>query len=173
MLREPTLRGLLSVGDEAARDALGELPAHVHDDLLTLHEAHAALRHLLCVSAAAPQPGEPAWSELTPLLVMAREAGCDDEAHFCPLEDLSRLRAVLESHQHAVPSLVRLLAFASPQHPLQQRTRGAKGGGHIDFVAQAQAQAGSASSPSTPTAADGAARPRRTAGGATPYVGHG
>ena len=70
-----------------------------------------------------PQDYEAGWGEVRRLVALAREAGCADEAHFFPLEQLAPLRATLHAHQHAVPSLVRLLTWASPQHPLHQRTR--------------------------------------------------
>lgn len=61
-------------------------PASWHsvlDDLLTLNEAHAALRHLLCPGGAdaahQPHQDEPGWAHLCKLLRMAREGGCDDE----------------------------------------------------------------------------------------------
>ena len=59
-------------------------------DLLTLSEAHAALRHLLCGTDAAPQEGEAGWLELRRLISIARTAGCTDEVHFFPLERIER-----------------------------------------------------------------------------------
>ena len=127
MLREPTLRGLLAMDPRDARDILAELPQPILDDLLTLHEAHAALRHLLCAtdirSPPVPRQDEPGWEDLCRLLAFAREAGCEDEVHFLPLEELKPLRAVLLAQQNGVPSLAKLLSFQSPQHPLNQRTR--------------------------------------------------
>jgi len=45
-----------------------ELPQPVVDDLLTLHEAHATLRHLLTATDAAPRHEVRAapWDQLTP-----------------------------------------------------------------------------------------------------------
>ena len=125
MLREPSLRGLLTISEHEARDALAELPQPVIDDLLTLHEAHAAMRHLLIDvgDANAPNPEEAGWSELRQLIRIAREGGCDDEAHFFPLEQLHPLRVALLAHQNGVPSLVKLLSWSSPQVGDQPRTR--------------------------------------------------
>ena len=128
MLREPTLRHLLTVSEDEARDALAELPQPVIDDLMTLNESHAALRHLLIDGTSAPAQDEEGWTELRRLIEIARESGCEDEAHFFPLEQLPALRASLLAHQNAVPSLVRYLPWvASPQHPLNQRTRAKAG----------------------------------------------
>lgn len=123
MLREPTLRHLLTLDERDARDALAELPQPIIDDLLTLHESHAALRHLLCAAAGAPTQHEEGWLEVVRLVELARELACEDEAHFFPLADLASLRAVLLAQENSVPSLVRLLDWASPQYPLNQRTR--------------------------------------------------
>ena len=114
------------------RDALNELPQHIVDDLLTLHEAHAALRHLLCTSPAAPRHSDAGWPDLRRLLAMSREMGCEEEAHFLPLEDFAALRAALDSQQNAVPSLVRLLHWQSPQGHVKQRTRGAYTAGEAE-----------------------------------------
>ena len=130
MLAEPSLRALLEADERDARDVLAELPQPFLDDLLTLHEAHAALRHLLCNGGAGgathgrePVQDEPGWQALCKLLAMARLSGCADEAHFFPLEELSSLRAFLLAQQSLVPGLARMLSFQSPQHPLNQRTR--------------------------------------------------
>ena len=44
MLREPSLRHLLTVSEDEARDALAELPQPIVDDLLTLHEVYITPR---------------------------------------------------------------------------------------------------------------------------------
>ena len=123
MLREPSLRHLLTVSEREARDALNELPQPLIDDLLTLHEAHAALRHLLDGTKAAPRMEEHGFAHLKRIITYAREGGCVEEAHFFPLENLNAFKALLDAHQNGVPSLVRLLQWASPQVAANQRTR--------------------------------------------------
>ena len=122
MLHAPSLLALLAGEERDARDAINELPEPILDDLLTLNEAHAALRHLLS-AVGAPEQGENGWRELCRLIAIARNAGCVDEVHFYPLEQLDRLIADLATQAMGVPALVRLMSWTSPQHPLNQRTR--------------------------------------------------
>ena len=123
---------------------MAELPQPLVDDLLTLQEAHGALRHLLCATTVTappvPRQEESGWVHLCTLLAVAREAGGEDLAHFLPLEDLKPLRAVLLAQQAGVPSLPRLLSFQSPQHPLNQRTRAKAQHTPSAFAAEAAAQ---------------------------------
>jgi len=108
-----------------ARTALNEMPISTLEDMLTLSEAHAALHHIFCETAHAPQEDEPGWAELRRLLSMANEAGCSDESHFTPLFNLDTFRAsLLAQQQDGVISLVRLLGWESAQAPLHLRTRG-------------------------------------------------
>lgn len=129
LLHEPSLQALLRADERDARDGLNALSPEMLDDLLTLHEAHAALRHLLCTTSSAPRADEPGWLELRRLLALAKDVGSGAEAHFLALEDVDGLKAYLNSKEPQVPSLVRLLDWASPQAAVHLRTRGARAEG--------------------------------------------
>ena len=125
LLDDPTLVALLHASERDARDALHQLPSETVDELLTLHEAHAALRHLLCASSAAPRVSDAGWLELRRLLALVDTHGCTDEAHYLPLAQLEQLKGWLLAQQGRVPALVRLLDWSSPQAAVHLRTRGA------------------------------------------------
>jgi hypothetical protein len=125
LLDHPTLVALLHASERDARDALRQLPSETVDELLTLHEAHAALRHLLCASSAAPRASDAGWLELRRLLALVDTHGCTDEAHYLPLSQLEQLKGWLFAQQNRVPALVRLLDWSSPQAAVHLRTRGA------------------------------------------------
>ena len=132
LLADPALAALLGMPERDARDALEALPGSTLEELLSLSEAHAVLRHLLVgpgdPERPTPQPSEAGWAELSQLLGMARDAVgvcCGSEAHFLPLLELARCRDELaRAPTESVLSLVKMLEWASPQAPVHQRTRG-------------------------------------------------
>ncbi len=149
LLTEPTLVSLLGASERDARDVLEQLPPETIEELLTLSEAHAALRHMICThpdTLPTPQEGEAGWDVLSRLLGMAHAtrgvAGgaasarsvaaedCGGLDHFLPLMRLQQYRRSLLSPSEGwgVLSLVHYLEWASPQQPVHRRTRGGAGG---------------------------------------------